>query len=255
MARRSMAGMMATAMILLAVSEQGGAQPLDEPMKAAFPSYAGGKITGILTGRLSGAQLQTWNSIEKIVFARDKSGRLLHPTLRGLWQQAEESGHAIHIEMSRRKEDPPQIAGVFFLEESHSCDDRPAGVIRLFLRSIDNATTCRGSWRDNRFVPFEKLRSRNLRYAEVLGHELMHALLILSDPKHARDYRELERAVADLALFRRVAKWDLGDEAARARMNRIRELSTEVERRAEAAEIDIWRELLGQSVSMLIEGR
>jgi hypothetical protein len=81
------------------------------------------------------------------------------------------------------------------------------------------------------------------------------ALLILSDPKHARDYRELEREVAELTLCRRVAKWDLGDEVARARMNRIRELSAAVERRAEAVEIDIWRELLGKSVSMRSEGR
>jgi len=103
------------------------------------------------------------------------------------------------------------------------------------------------TWRDNRFIPFEKLRSKNLRYAEVLGHELVHALLIPMDPEYARHYHEPEREVAELRLDRRLVKWELADEETRARLIKIRELSAEVERRPEAVEVDIWRELLGHS--------
>ncbi len=39
--------------------------------------------------------------IERIVFARDANGRLLHPTLENLWRQVESSGPAVIIEMPR----------------------------------------------------------------------------------------------------------------------------------------------------------
>ncbi len=87
MAIRSMVGAMAAAMVLMAVPGDGMAQPSIRPLKSETAGTGSNKKTGILTSRLSGRQLRTWEPIERIVFARDKSGRLLHPTLHRLWQE------------------------------------------------------------------------------------------------------------------------------------------------------------------------
>jgi len=236
---------MAAAMVLMAGPTNAMAQPSGEPLKNDSAGTGSGKETGILTSRLSGRQLRIWRSIERIVFARDKSGRLLHPTLHGLWQEAEGSGCAIYIEMPDPKGGSPYFAGGFFLEKPGSANEPPAGVIRLYLPAIGNASTSGRTRRDNGFMPFEGLRRMDQRYAEVLGHELVHALLTLTDPRHASVCREVEREVAALTLQLKERKEKTLDDETRARMQRIQEMSEELERRPEAVEVDIWRELLG----------
>jgi len=230
-------------MVMMAVSKEGSAQPLGKPPSGPSASSNGGKKTGILTSWLSGRQFRTWKSIEKIVFARDKSGRLLHPTLHALWQRAEESGYEIHIDMPQPKGDSPYRAGNFAVEKSDLGDERPMGVIRIYLQAIDSASTSDQARRSDGFKPFEGLPKKNLRYAEVLGHELVHALLTLTDTDHAQLCRQMDSEVEELELHRRARNGKPLDDEARARLDRIRAMSEGVERRAEAVEVEIWREL------------
>jgi hypothetical protein len=218
--------MMAITVILLPVVRESGA-------------------AGILTDRLSSSQLRTWQSIQCIVFAQDKAGRLLHPTLRNLWQQAEASGHTIYIEMPEPKGPSQYTSGKFSVEETTSGDQPRAGVIRLYLQVIDRTSTsgqCR-RWK-NGFLPFEKLANKTLRYAEVLGHELVHALLTLTNPDYSRLATDLGRENRELQLNCRSRNGQPFDEETLRRLKRIQSFEEELERSPEEVEVIVWRELL-----------
>jgi hypothetical protein len=198
---------------------------------------------GLRTDRLSPRQLKTWQAIEALVLATDLEGRPVYPTLHRLWRQAAESSHTIHIEMPRPKSVSPHTAGIFALEKPAPGGASQVGVIRLYLEAIDRAGTSDLSRRPNGLLPFEGLSEKRQRYAEVLGHELVHALLTLNNPDHARLSESLDRETQALAAYRQSRNGQALDDETCARLARIRVMSEEIERHPEAAEAEIWREL------------
>jgi hypothetical protein len=202
-----------------------------------------GRAAGLLTDRLSSRGLKAWKAIEQVVSARDRAGRPLHPTLQGLWLEAEASRDTIYIEMPKPTSVSPHTAGNFCLEPFEPGKGTRSGVIRLYLDVIDCAGDSELGRRANGFLPFEGLPEKRLRYAEVLGHELVHALLTLNDPGHAALSGVLDRATMELAAYRQNRNGRPLDPGMLERLARIRSMSEEIERRAEAVEIEIWREL------------
>ena len=199
---------------------------------------------GISTDRLSPGQSRIWKSIQSIVFERDKAGRLLHPTLHNLWQQAEASGHKIYIEMPKPKGDFPYTAGTFSVEETGSIDQPRAGVIRLYLHVIDHASASEEDRRrKDGFLQFEKLPNKTLRYAEVLGHELVHALLTLTNLDYSLLAYELERETRELKQYRGNYNWQPLEEETLGRLKRIQSISEKIERSTEETDMRVWREL------------
>lgn len=202
------------------------------------------KTTGILTNRLSPRQMRVWQSILRIVFAEEPTGRLLHPTLHSLWQRVENSGHAVYIEMPPLKGSSGYSCGVFSVEKSGEKESIRTGRLRLYLSVIENASTSGRFRRENGFAPFENLRSKSLRFAEVLGHELVHALLTLGDAKVAQLAQEMDKEMADLQIHRLNRKGESMDQQTRDFLQRIQTISAELEKQAEAVEAQIWRELV-----------
>jgi hypothetical protein len=129
---------------------------------------------GIITDRLTDKDLRRWNAIKRIVFAEDSDGQPLHPTLRGLWEKLERSGHTIYIEMRGMGRAISNTAGAFHIERLDPEGVRHAAVIRLYPDTIDRAYVGPSAARAEGFIPFLEL-SQEERYAEVLGHEMAHA--------------------------------------------------------------------------------
>ena len=99
-------------------------------------------------------------------------------------------------------------------------------LVRLNLGMIDRALASERSRRADDFIPFAGL-SKKQRYAEVLGHELAHVVRLLTRPDYLSLYQE-RQALAD----RRSQD-----------VQCIGRLTSSIEKPAEAAEIEIWREL------------
>jgi hypothetical protein len=146
--------------------------------------------SGILADRISPKDFRRWDAIKRIVFAEDPRGSPLHPTLRSLWEQVDNSGHAIHVELYCRSRTLSNTAGAFRIELFDPLGIRHVAVIRLYLSNIDMASVRPTAARSNGFIPFLGL-TREERYAEVLGHELAHAVHILSDLTRARMVEEM----------------------------------------------------------------
>ncbi len=199
---------------------------------------------GIRTDRLSPKQLRAWKAIEAIVLATDESGRVRHPRLHSLWQWAETSGNVIHVELPDPKARCDHQAGKFVLEKPGFDGQKPTAVIRLCLPVIDGALVRKRTRDADGFVRFEGL-GKEERYAEILGHELAHAFWTLGDQSHALLTDDLKREVEEFDTWRRQAlagaAWD---ERARQLMRRIESLTAEIERPADSAEAEIWKELL-----------
>src|SRR5262245_15155697 len=145
--------------------------------------------TNIITDRLAGKDLRRWEAIKRIVFAEDIEGQPLHPTLRGLWEKLERSGHTIYIEMRGMGRAISNTAGVFHIERLDPEGVRHVAIIRLYPEIIDRAYVGQNAGVEG-FIPFQGL-SREERYAEVLGHEMAHAVHILCDPARARMVKEV----------------------------------------------------------------
>ena len=184
-----------------------------------------GKVTGILTDRLTKSQLKAWESIVEIVLAEDGEGRPVHPTLYELYHQADASGYEIQIELSTQR---ATLCAVGFCRIELHSEGTPKEVvlIRLNLGMIDRAITSELNRRADAFIPFAGLKKKE-RYAEVLGHELAHVVRLLTNS----DYRSLYRERQALA--------DAGSEDIQV----IGKLTSLIEKPAEATEIQIWREL------------
>ncbi len=184
---------------------------------------------GILTDRLNKSQLKIWESIVRIVLAKDSEGRPTHPKLYGLYQQADISGLEIHIELStdRATLRPAGICRIEFGTESRR---RDAVLIRLNLGMIDRAIASWATRRADGFIPLAGLSKRE-RYAEVLGHELAHVVRLLTDSNYRGLYLE-RQALAD---------------AGSQNIQAIRGLTSSIEKPAESAEAEIWRELTAVS--------
>jgi hypothetical protein len=131
--------------------------------------------TGIDTSRLSRAHLRVWRSILDIVMAKDKAGRFLHPTLYGLYHQADSSGHVIRIDLS--DEESLTQNGEFKIETLDPKGASHVTTIRLYLATIERAYVGESARYSNGLIPFAGLRTKQ-RYTEVLGHELAHAATV-----------------------------------------------------------------------------
>jgi hypothetical protein len=185
--------------------------------------------TGILTDRLTKSQLKAWKRILAVIFARDPQGRLLHPKLYGLYQDAETSGKGIRIELSTRISPYGPVAWCKTRREADSAQEEPV-VIRLNLGLIDGAVTSPLARRIDGFIPFAGLGKKE-RYAEALGHELAHAVGFLLNTEYMEYYQEIDR-------LKGAADGGPKGEA-------IERLISLIEKPAESAELEIWQELRG----------
>ena len=195
--------------------------------------------TGIDTCHLSRAHLRVWRSILDIVMAKDKEGRRLHPTLYGLYRQADSSGHVIRIDLSDEESLHPKRCQ-FNIETLDPKGASHVTTIRLNLATIERAYVGESTRYSNGLIPFAGLRTKQ-RYAEVLGHELAHAATVFQCAESLRLYQQIEKEAADL---------DAGDvnETNRdwlMRLESVKRLMSQSEELAEAAELEIWRELQG----------
>ncbi len=191
---------------------------------------------GIVTDCTSPAQLRAWLSIVDIITAKDKGGHLLNPTLHGLYHQADTSGHLIRIELSEVVS--LSRAGLFIIEKLDPGNRRHEVRIRLNLATIRRTHVGEDVRHANGLIPFAGLTT-NERYAEVLGHELAHAVAVFRSIEMLRLYQQLEKEAAEM---------DSGVTSAadgnRLRcVERIEQLQRRIEEPAEAAELLIWRDL------------
>ena len=204
---------------------------------------------GIRIDRLSPKQLQTWRSIEQIIQAVDRAGRPLHPRLFGLWRWAQGCGHAIYVEIVDEKNPSTYHAGFLTVQAPNGDTSRSIAVIQLYSWVIEKASVQKEVQRPDGFIPFAGL-GRLERYAQVFGHELAHAELQLEDAAYDRLCRDLE---AERGLFLSSRQQNLKasayDQTAKDRLTRIRSLTEQIEKPAQSAEVEIWRELLtGQAI-------
>ncbi len=161
----------------------------------------------------------------EIVLAQDEEARPLHPKLRGLYQQAATSGHVIVVELSTESFSYRSLGGCKF-ESQAAGTQKITIVMRLNLGMIGRTCVSERNRRADGFIPFDRL-GRKERYAEVLGHELTHAVLLLRDAEYLNLYRERKAKVYGSSP-------DSGS---------IDSLTSLIEGPAEAAEKEIWAEL------------
>ena len=219
------------------------AQNVGAPSSQALTRPRRAAVAGMITERLSPKNLQRWKAIERFVFAEDSSGQLQHPTLRGLWEWAESSGHAIYIELSEPGRASNCTAGSFSIEQLDPLGKRHAAVIRLYLSNIDLAYVGPRVTRNVNFTPFEGL-SKEERYAEVLGHELSHACFILGDLKRARLVEEVVEQTNEMLLMHTQRTNGPLDQGLRQRLLERDSLLQELEAQADQMEAAVWREIL-----------
>jgi hypothetical protein len=210
---------------IMSISSNAGAQETDRPDGTRLKALSSGKMTGILTDRLTKSQLKAWESILEVVLAKDGEGRPVHPALYELHRQVDTSGHEIQIELSTQRATMCAV-GLCRLEVPPESTQKAVVLVRLNLGMIDRALASERSRRADGFIPFAGL-SKKERYAEVLGHELAHVVQLLTRPDYRSLYQE-RQALAD----RRSQDVQL-----------IGRLTSSIEKPAEAAEIEIWREL------------
>jgi hypothetical protein len=209
-------------------------------VRARCASPALVKETGSLrTDRLSPKQLQDWKKIVEIVMAEDSNGQPLHPTLRQLWDAVDTSGHVVYVEMPKRKS---YIAGRFAITKVDPAGKTHEGILIMNLRAIDRVSTGPAAARADGFIPFQWLGKRE-RYAELLGHELAHAVWHLADMERAGLAERLQGETEKWMRMVLVARArGLGQEL-QERAEELARLGKEVEEPAEVAEVAIWEEL------------
>jgi hypothetical protein len=152
----------------------------------------------------------------------------------------------VYIEFSAKKRSFSAIGGLFHIERFDPRGIRHGAVIRLYLNTIDLAHIGPGAARPDGFIPFAKL-SRDERYAEVLGHEMAHAVWILSDLNRAYLVKEVIQKTNEIFLARRF-QVSIDQDLDQRLMQRDL-LLAELEAQAEAVELIIWLELIcGRSV-------
>jgi hypothetical protein len=172
------------------------------------------------------------------VRAEDRHHRPLHPTLRDLFDAVNGGPHTVFIEMLDTKS---YIAGRFEVTSVDIEGRAHQGILILNLRAIDRASTAAAAARADGFVPFRGL-TRNERYAEVLGHELAHAVWHLASTQRATLAHRLQGQLEERArvlLNDRLA----GGADARAGETDLDRLARELEQQAETAERAVWEEL------------
>lgn len=209
-------------------------------------------LTGFVTDRLSASEQEKWKAIEQIVFAENKDKQPLHPTLRNLWQWIETSGHTVFIEIIKLPSVNNCTAGLFTVERFDPLGEHHIAVIKLNLTSINLAYVGPEAKKPNGFIPFKGL-GKEERYAEVLGHELAHAVHILTNLERARLVEDLVQQTNQL-LLARFSKKFRGHRMTAAelsrRISRRDELLKLLEEQAEEIEKVVWQELVaGKSLN------
>jgi len=200
-------------------------------------SYADGMI---VTHRLSRSDRRIWDSIRKIVLAQDKQGRLIHPKLYELWRSVETSRHEVTVDLMDGGLSYSNQAGKFTIEAFDPSGRHHVCSIRLNLATIRRVYTKASAMRPDGFVPMAELGEME-RYAEVLGHELAHAAGILQDPDYLQLYQDVQKEVAE---YERHLNHPAGiQDDQEIHLARIQIMQRAFEKRAEAAEAEIWREL------------
>ena len=225
---------------ILFADDDGRRTEAEPPASQASPDPAPrGKSGGFRADRLSRKHLRAWNKIVDIVMAEDRAGQPLHPTLRRLWDGVDTSGHLVYIEMPDRKRS--YIAGRFAITRVDPEGKAHEGRVIMNLRVIDKLSTGPAAARAGGFIPFDGL-GKNQRYAELLGHELAHAVWTLAAPERARLVMPLQSETEH--VMRRVlgTTHPSGDEL-RERVSELERLSRMLEEPAEAAEVAVWKEL------------
>lgn len=211
-------------------------------LKGSTSSQAA-EFSGLITSRLSLKELERWKAIERLVFAEDTNRQPLHPTLRNLWEWVETSGHAVFVEITRSTRTSTCTAGSFIIERFDPKGERHIALIKLNLSNIDQAYVGPDAARDNGFIPFEGL-SKEERYVEVLGHELAHAVHILTSLERAKKVEDMVEKTNEILLSRRPERKDniLSPELKRM-LSRRDALLKDLEKQAEEMEYVVWREL------------
>ncbi len=199
--------------------------------------------SGLVTTRLSAKEAERWRAIEAIALAVDENHQPLHPTLWGMWQWIETSGHAVYIEVVRKARVATTTAGTFMIERADPRGERHTGVIRLNLSNIDLAYVGPSAARADGFIPFEKL-SREERYVEVLAHELSHAVHILTSLDRAKQVEESIEKTNELLMQFHTRRWAGIPAELKGRVTQRDALLEKLERQAEAMEALVWKELV-----------
>jgi len=204
------------------------------------PGRPSSRTSGLRTDRLCGKHLERWQKIEELVMAEDGDGQPLHPTLRQLWDAVDTSRHAIFVEMAGSK---GYFAGRFEVRSVDPEGEAHEGVILLNLRAIDRTSTGPAAARADGFIPFEGL-GKNERYAEVLGHELAHAVWHLASTNRARLAERLQGQLEEQA--RMLLAMDPNKRSGQGLQEQetdLERLARDLEGPAETAERAIWEEL------------
>jgi hypothetical protein len=136
------------------------------------------------------------------------------------------------------------IAGRFAITKANPSGKAHEAVLVINVSTIDRTATGRGAARANGFIPLAGLGKLE-RYAEVLGHELAHAVWTLADPERAVVAQPLqgdgERLMSRVVMA--ASGSGPGDEL-RERAREFERLTRELEESAEATEEAVWAELL-----------
>jgi hypothetical protein len=131
------------------------------------------------------------------------------------------------------------MAGLFGVESVRP-DGRIVATVQLNLETIDWGTV--GDETHRGFRRFHGL-GREGRYAEVLGHELGHAVWTLADPARAR--HSLALRSRSLTLLRALLKAKPDERAEiRRQMSELGGQAEALEKPARAAEAQVWQELV-----------
>lgn len=206
---------------------------------------------GFITERLSPTEFEKWKSIERVVFAEDIERQPSHPTLRNLWQWIETSGHTVYIEFIQLRGGTSCTAGLFSIERFDPLGSHHIAVIKLNLDSINLAYVGPETTKANGFIPFMGLEKEE-RYAEVLGHELSHAVHILTDLDRARLVEDsIQETNQMLLAFHRRRKSPAMESDLKHRLFKRDALLKSLEHQAEEMERVVWQELSSKPLSAL----
>lgn len=209
------------------------------------------KQTGLLTSRLTTKELDRWRSLTRLVWTTGKNGAPLYPTLRALWEWADNSGQVIYLQFQDGNTTPTSTAGSINIEHFDPLGKRHIVVLKLCLANIDQAVIGPRVARSNGFIPFQEL-SKEERYAEVLGHELAHIKFVLANLLRSYLVNELIQTTNDFLLgSARQHPSLLLTREVKERLSQRDTLLQELERQAEEVEEVVWQELIATKKNRL----
>jgi hypothetical protein len=199
--------------------------------------------SGIFLDPLSLKQQQTWQAIEQIIYSEDADGKLLHPTLRSLFEQLQTSEHSIYLEFDDLPSGCQCTAGTFSIERLDPERARHVAVIRLYLRNIEHAVSPGRPKLRGDFVPLAGLRKLD-RIAEVLAHEMEHAIDILFNQERASLVFEMLKRTELVREELHQLKFQRIEPEMTQTLQECDDLLHELEKPARRIEEIVWRELI-----------